>query len=55
MPDLRKSTLSSFPSSGTSYQFHSLPKLAAYLKTDLSRLPVSLLIVTGKQIGRAHV
>ena len=45
MSDLRKLTLSTFPSSGTSYQFHSLPKLAAHLKTDLSRLPVSLRIV----------
>ncbi|NBT90676.1 MAG: aconitate hydratase AcnA, partial [Verrucomicrobia bacterium] len=45
MSDLQKSTLDSFSSSGSKYQFQSLPKLAAHLKTDLSRLPVSLRIV----------
>ncbi|NCZ95927.1 hypothetical protein EBZ02_01990 [bacterium] len=45
MSDLRKLTLETFTSSGAKYSFQSLPKLAAHLKTDLSRLPVSLRIV----------
>ena len=45
MSDLRKPTLDSFSSSGTTYRFSSLPRLAAQLKVDLSRLPVSLRIV----------
>jgi aconitate hydratase len=45
MPDLRSLTLDSFSSSGASYKFQSLPKLAAHLKADLTRLPVSLRIV----------
>jgi aconitate hydratase len=45
MSDLRNLTLDSFSSSGTTYRFQSLPKLATQLKTDLSRLPVSLRIV----------
>ena len=45
MSDLRKLTLDSFSSSGTTYHFSSLPRLAAQLKVDLSRLPVSLRIV----------
>ena len=45
MADLRNLTLDSLSSSGTAYRFQSLPKLATHLKTDLSRLPVSLRIV----------
>ena len=45
MSDPRKLTLDSFSSSGSKYSFQSLPKLAAHLKADLSRLPVSLSIV----------
>jgi len=45
MSDLRTQTIDSFSSSGIRYHFQSLPKLAAHLKTDLHRLPVSLRIV----------
>ena len=45
MSDLRKLTLETFTSAGSKYSFHSLPKLAAHLKADLTRLPVSLRIV----------
>jgi aconitate hydratase len=45
MSDLRSLTLDSFSSSGSKYSFQSLPKLAAHLKVDLTRLPVSLRIV----------
>jgi len=45
MSDLRKLTLKTFISSGSKYSFQSIPKLAAHLKADLSRLPVSLRIV----------
>lgn len=45
MSDVRTSTTHSFSSSGITYQFQSLPKLSQLLKTDLSRLPISLRIV----------
>ncbi len=45
MNDFRSQTLASFSSSKKSYQFQSLPNLGLHLKTDLSRLPVSLRIV----------
>ena len=45
MSDLRISTRDQLTSSKKSYVFQSLPKLEKELKTDLSRLPVSLRIV----------
>ena len=45
MPDLRSVTRDTLTSSGQSYLYQSLPKLARELSVDLSRLPVSLRIV----------